>query len=169
MIRSLLKLGLTLVVAILVYNYFFGTDSEKENSRKIFGQVRDVVVSVGQLVKSEKQKFDSGKYDAALEKLGGAYKAVREQAKHLDASMLKRLDELEQRKSNLQQELDAIEQNDKTLSAAPPPSSKGKASKEQEEYAAKSADQQRRKEALQRELDQLLKDSDALLQSAQQQ
>ena len=65
MIRSLVKIGILLVGAILVYNYFFGTDTEKDNSRKIFGQMRDVVVSVGQLVKTEKNNFNAGKYDAA--------------------------------------------------------------------------------------------------------
>ncbi|HNM26497.1 MAG TPA: hypothetical protein PKL15_13740, partial [Saprospiraceae bacterium] len=66
MIRSLIKIGLVLIVAILVYNRFFGTSAEKEQSKKIFGEMRDVVVSVGQLVKSEKTKFDAGKYDGAL-------------------------------------------------------------------------------------------------------
>lgn len=171
MIRSLLKLAALLVAGILIYNYFFGTDSEKENSRKIFGQVRDVVVSVGQLVKSEKAKFDAGKYDAALEKLGGVYKAVRTQAQHLDASMLKRLDELEQRKTTLQQQLDTIDQNEKALAAPAPAGKKSLKTdpKAEKAKAEKAADQQRRKEQLQRELDELLKDSDDLLKKAQEQ
>lgn len=171
MIRILLKYGALLVAGILIYNYFFGTDTEKDNSRKIFGQVRDVVVSVGQLVKSEKSKFDAGKYDAALEKLGSAYKAVRERAQHLDASMLKRLDELEQRKSALQGELDKIEQNEPPETAPAPSGKKAlKADPKAEKIkAAKAADQQRRKEQLQRELETLLQDSDALLKQAQEQ
>ena len=130
-----------------------------------------MVVSVGQLVKTEKAKFDAGKYDAALEKLGGVYKAVRTQAQHLDASMLKRLDELEQRKTTLQQQLDTIDQNEKAL-AAPAPSGKKNLKtdpKAEKAKAEKAADQQRRKEQLQRELDELLKDSDDLLKKAQEQ
>lgn len=172
MIRSLLKIAALLIVGILIYNYFFGTDTEKENSRKVFGQVRDVVVSVGQLVKSEKEKFDSGKYDAALEKLGSAYKAVRERAQHLDASMLRRLNELEQRKADMRLKLDTIEQLEAQNNAAPPPSGKKtlKADpKAEKAKAAKAADNQRRKEELQRELELLLKDSDELLQKAQEQ
>lgn len=34
MIRSLVKLALLLVAAILVYNYLFGTSQEKENSAR---------------------------------------------------------------------------------------------------------------------------------------
>lgn len=168
MIRSLLKIAALIIVGILIYNYFFGTDTEKENSRKVFGQVRDVVVSVGQLVKSEKEKFDSGKYDAALEKLGSAYKAVRERAQHLDASMLRRLNELEQRKADMRLKLDTIEQLDAQTNAAPPPSGK-KNLKAEKAKAEKAADQQRRKEELQRELELLLKDSDELLKKAQEQ
>ena len=33
MMRSLIKLGLILVVGILVYNYFFGTPEEKQQSK----------------------------------------------------------------------------------------------------------------------------------------
>lgn len=170
MIRSILKIGALLVAGILIYNYFFGTNEEKDTSRKIFGEMKDVVVSVAQLVKSEKEKFNAGKYDAALEKLGGAYRAVRERAQHLDAGLLQRLDELEKRKASLQSQLDTIEQRDEEISAAPAPhkGTKNKAKAEQEK-AAKSADQQRRKEELQRELDQLIKDSESLLNQAQQQ
>lgn len=171
MARSLLKLAAVLIAAILVYNYFFGTSAEKENSRKVFSQMRDVVVSVGELVKSEKAKFDAGKYDAALEKLGGAYRAIRNQAQHVDAKVLKRLDELENRKASLQQELDNISQADQDQSA--PSSKPGKKTlrpdpKAEQEKAVKTTDQQRRKEALQKELEALLRDSDALLQDAQQ-
>jgi hypothetical protein len=170
MIRFVLKIGALLVAGILVYNYFFGTDPEKEQSRKIFGQLKGVVVSVSDLVKSEKQKFDAGKYDAALDKLGGAYKLIRDQAQHLDASMLKRLDELEQRKAALQGELDSIEQEDQTAAAAPAPKKGLRAdSKAEKAKAEKAAEQQRRKEELQRELEQLFKDSETLLQQAQEQ
>lgn len=170
MIRFLLKIGALLVAGILIYNYFFGTDTEKENSRKIFGELKDVVVSVGQLVKSEKAKFDAGKYDGALEKLGGAYELIRKQAQHLDAAMIKRLDELEQRKKNLEQELNDIEQADEQAAAAPAPKKGAKAnSRAEQEKAAKAADQQRRKEELQRELDKLFQDSEALLKEAKEQ
>ena len=169
MVRFLLKIGALLVAGILIYNFFFGTDTEKEQSRKVFGQMRGVVVSVGDLLKTEKAKFDAGKYDGALDKLGGAYRAVRERAQHLDQSVLKRLDDLEQRKATLQKEVDSIEQGDQQA-AAPQPAKKGlkKDPKAEQKAAAKSADQQRRKEELQRELEKLVRDSDQLLQEAEQ-
>jgi len=170
MIRFVLKIGALLVVGILIYNFFFGDSAEKEQSRKIFGQVKDVVVSVSQLVKTEKQKFDAGKYDTALEKLGGAYQAVRGQVQKLDASFLSRLDELEKRKAALQSELDNIEKAEQELANTPAPKKGLKADpKAEKAKTEKAADQQRRKEALQRDLEQLFKDSETLLQQAQEQ
>ncbi|MCB0525152.1 MAG: hypothetical protein H6576_17905 [Lewinellaceae bacterium] len=168
MIRSLVKLALLLVAAILVYNYLFGTSQEKENSRKVFGQLREVVVSVTDLVKAEKEKFDAGKYDVALKKLGNAYKAVREQAQYVDDKVIKRLDDLETRKSALEQELESIDREDHE-DLVPQTSTLGKGvAKGTDTQSAKSADRQQRKEALQREIDSLIRDTDQLMQDAQQ-
>jgi hypothetical protein len=164
MIRSLFKLAALLVAGILVYNFFFGTNEEQENSRKVFGQIRGVVTSVGQLVRSEKDKFDAGKYDAALDKLGGVYKAVRTQAQHVDDKVIKRLDELENRKADLEKELSEIEAGDEQ--AAKEPALKKKDPKTEKDKAARAADQIRRKGELLQELDQLIRDSDTLLQDA---
>jgi hypothetical protein len=170
MIRFILKIGMMLVAGILIYNLFFGTNEEKEQSRKVFGQLKEVVVSVSSLVKMEKQKYDAGKYDTALEKLGGAYQAVRKQAQFLDANLLQRLDDLEKRKKTLKAELDSIEQGERELAATPAPKKGIRADpKAEKAKTEKEADQLRRKEALQRELEQLFKDSELLLQQAQEQ
>jgi len=167
MIRSLLKLAALLIVGILVYNYFFGTNTEQAQSRMFFGKVRDVVVAGGDVLKQEKHKFDAGKYDKLMNQLGGAYKAVRERAQYVDEKVLTRLDDLERRKANLQLQLDTIQENEQS---APPAPKKGVAQdpKASGQQAAKAADQQRRKEALQREMESLFRDSEQLLQQAQE-
>jgi hypothetical protein len=168
MIRSLVKLGLMLLVAILVYNYFFGTSEEKAQSQQVFGKARDLVVAGADIIKSEKHKFDAGKYDKVMDQLGGAYKAVRERAQFVDTKVLKRLDELEQRKAGLQAQLDSLEEGE-TPTAAPTPSKKGLKvdPKAQEKLNMKTADQQRRREQIQRDMEQLLQDSESLLKQAQ--
>lgn len=169
MIRSLIKIGLLLLAGILVYNYFFGTSEEKAQSREVFKKTGDALGSAWNLLKSEKQKFDAGKYDKVLDQLGSAYKSVRERAKYVDEKVIKRLDELEQRKASLEQQLDSIQTGEQDLLNAPPPSGrKGLKSTPDTATSTKQADQQRRKEALQRELDQLIRDTDALLKSAQE-
>jgi len=112
MIGFLVKLAAVLVIGLLAYNYFFGTEEEKAQSAKTFGQMKEVAVSVGALAKSEKEKYDAGKYDAALDKLGDTYVQLREGAQKLDASLLKRIDELDKRKESLRRELAALEKSD---------------------------------------------------------
>ncbi len=150
MIGFVIKLAVLVVVGVLAYNYFFGTGEEKAQSAKTFGQMKEVAVSVGQLAKSEKEKFDAGKYDAALDKLGAAYKKLREGTQKLDAGLLKRINELEQRKRDLKKELDGIHDAEAT-------------SGKSREQAAK---QERRKESLQHEMDKLERDSEALLKES---
>lgn len=150
MIGFLIKLVVLVVVGVLAYNYFFGTAEEKARSTKVFGQVKDVAVSVGELAKSEKEKYAAGKYDTALDKLAGAYKSAREGAQKVDASLLKRIGELEKRKERLEKELASLEQAEQTEKAGQSPE-------------AKVAEQAKRKEKLDRDLDKLIVDSEAVL------
>ncbi len=167
MIRSLFKLAVLLVIGILIYNYFFGTSSEREQSKQVFGSMRNVVVSVGQLMKSEKTKYDAGKYDKVLDKLGDTYQAVRDRAKYVDENVIKRLGDLEAKKAELQEDLSQIEQGDQQVAAAAR-STKPTDPKKQTVLTNKAAEQERRKKELQRELEQLLRESDQLLKEAQE-
>ncbi|MBK8920355.1 MAG: hypothetical protein IPM81_02440 [Saprospirales bacterium] len=164
--RSLIKLALLLLAAILVYNYFFGTSEEKTQSKEVFKKTGDALGAAWNILKSEKQKFDAGKYDRVLDQLGGAYKAIRERAQYVDEKVLRRLDELERRKASLEQQLDSMETQD--APAPQPARKKGLKSDAGDTTAAKQADNQRRKEALQRELDQLIRDTEVLLKQAQE-
>ncbi len=167
MIRSLLKIGFILVIGILIYNYFKGTPEEQATSEKIFGQARSLVGSVGQMISSEKQKFDAGKYDAALDKLGGAYRTIRNQAGKVDDKLMTRLDELEQRRLKLETELSEINKADQSA-ATPPPKGAKIDPKTKQTIGAKVVDQEIRKQQLQQKLQQLIDDSDKLMQQGAQ-
>jgi len=108
MIRSLLKLGFILVLGILIYNYFLGSDTEKETSKKIFGETKNLVVSVGKLLKSEKTKFDAGKYDKALEKIGNVYQSIKEKASGIDPDILDKVVKMDKKRKELMDELEDI-------------------------------------------------------------
>jgi SMC interacting uncharacterized protein involved in chromosome segregation len=154
MIGFLIKIAVFAVIGILAYNYFFGTSEEKAQSSKVFGQMKEVAVSVGELAKSEKEKYDAGKYDAALDKLAAAYKTAREGAQKLDASLLKNIGELEKRRAGLEKEIASIEEAEQ---------GDGKT----ELSAAEVKEQAKRKEKLQQELDKLISDSDAVLKKTE--
>ena len=166
MFRSLFKIALMALAAILVYNYFWGTDEEREQSRKVFGQLRGVVESVSGIVVSEKAKFDAGKYDRVLEQLGDTYKTARQHTQHVDGKIIQQLDELEARKSALQSELKTIEQLEKSVTT-PAPSGKSPARKEKNTQV-EEADRAKRRELIRQKLEMLLRDSDSMLREAEQ-
>ncbi|MEY3249815.1 MAG: hypothetical protein RL742_1858 [Bacteroidota bacterium] len=166
--KSLLQFAVVLIIAILLYNYFYGTSEEKAQSKEVFVKSGQTLAAAWDLLKSEKAKFDAGKYDAALDKLGGAYRTIRMHAQHLDANVLQRLDELETRKRALEGELQAIEQAERTVSESAPgralrgAAESGRLGPEAEEAAA----QLQRKAALLRSMESLIRDTDALLKEA---
>ena len=109
MIRSLLKLALLAVVCIVIYNYFFGSASEKDQSRRIFKGVGGVFTEMRGLVRSEKDKFDAGKYDAALSKMQDVIQRLRSHATETnDPELQRQVAQLEQRKNALEQKVDAL-------------------------------------------------------------
>ena len=108
--RSILKLGLLLVAGILIYNYFLGTPEEKEQSKVIFREVKDLGKSAVDLLKSEKAKYEDGKYDGALDKIGNVFESLRNKAEDIqDSQMLDKLAELEERRLALEKHLEASE------------------------------------------------------------
>lgn len=107
MLKSLLKVALLLVVGILVYNYFFGTEEEKQQSAEIFTNVKDLTKSAVGLLKSEKEKFDEGKYDEAVDQIGGLIDNLKGKAQQLkdNKHLLDDIAELEGKQRQLSQRL----------------------------------------------------------------
>jgi hypothetical protein len=165
MFGTLLKLGFFLVVGILVYNLVFGDSEEKAQSKAVFQQAGKTVGAAWNMLKSERQKFDAGKYDGLLGQLGGAYREIRDRAEYVDQNVIKRLDELERRKAALEQELDGIQKADSAPAPAPAPTKKGVA---KPSTPAPDAAQDNRKKKVMDELDALMRDSEQLLKDAQQ-
>jgi len=119
--KSLLKLLVVVVIGVLIYNYFFGTPEEKATSKEIFSEVRDLGKATWGLLKSEKQKFDEGKYDEAVDKVGGLLSSLKSKAKSSDDDQaVAKLEELERRRLALDQEiaeLDRLNKSGKTAAA----------------------------------------------------
>ncbi len=110
MIKNLLKLAFFVLIGILVYNYFWGTPEEKASSERIFSEVKDLGRATWDLLKSEKEKFDEGKYDNALQKIGTLFSNLREQAERLnDQEALSKLRELDEKRNRLQERMNEVE------------------------------------------------------------
>ena len=145
--RSILKLGLLLVAGILIYNYFLGTPEEKEQSKVIFREVKDLGKAAVDLLKTEKQKYDEGKYDGALDKIGNLFDSLKNKAEDIqDSQILDRLAELENKR-------DALE---KRLKEA-----------EVQEYSDESSEQAE-KEAIKEEWNELIEETEALMKKMEE-
>ena len=116
--KSLLKLAFWVVLAILVYNYFAGTASEKKTSQKIFGEVKNLAVSVKDLISSETEKYNNGKYDVAISKMDDIIGKLKHSASE-NADLLHKVNDLEQRKENLSKELEINKSKDNTVTKNP--------------------------------------------------
>ncbi|MDZ4681259.1 MAG: hypothetical protein SH848_11835 [Saprospiraceae bacterium] len=115
---NLLKLAALLVIGILVYNYFFGTTEEKAQSKVIFSEAKDLGKAAWGLLKSEKEKFEDGKYDEAVDKVGGLFKNLKTKAQeNKDTDALAELRELEKQRLELEKRLDAVDEYDKSKAA----------------------------------------------------
>lgn len=112
MIRRIISLGVILVAGILVYNYFLGTPAEKTQSKEIFSKFKEVGKSVGGLLRSEKDKFDSGKYDKALGQVKDVFGRLKDKASELDDKYSDRLSNLEGDREELEGLLDRIKDLD---------------------------------------------------------
>lgn len=148
-------LGLIVVVACLLvgYNYFWGTPEEKESAKKIIGEFTNLSNSVKDLLVSEKDKFDEGKYDSAMSKLKEAVAMLKEKATSMGSEgqqALESVNELEQRKDTLAEELASLK--------TPASSNAGGES---------SDDQKSRAESLRQQILDLNKDAEQLSQRLQ--
>ena len=113
MIKALLKLLAILVIGILIYNYFLGTPQEKKGVENIVKEFKEFGGSVTDLLKSEKEKFDKGKYDDALDKIGSTLKDLKESIKGKGDQYSDDINDLMKKKEQLSDELNKLEKNAK--------------------------------------------------------
>lgn len=103
---SIIKWLVYLLIAVLVYNLFFGTEEEKTQSKEIFSKVGELGREAWGILRSEKQKFDQGKYDEAVTKVGQLYQRLSTTARQLnDNRSLQRVAVLEQQRQEIEQQL----------------------------------------------------------------
>ena len=107
MIRFLFRVAFLLVIGILGYNFFYGSSEEKAQSREIVGKAVDLGKEAWNLLKGEKEKFDEGKYDGAVDNLESLYSRLAKTAQTLqDGDALDRITELERVRSNIEDQLE---------------------------------------------------------------
>lgn len=84
--RTIINLILIVVIAVVGYNYFFGSNSEKNESQEIVDQVKDLGKSIGDLIRSEKNKLEEGKYDDVVNKARSIFEKLESQINPTDST-----------------------------------------------------------------------------------
>ncbi|SEN17802.1 hypothetical protein [Nitrosomonas marina] len=110
MIRFIITTAFFVVIALLSYNYFFGTAEEKKQAQEIFTKGTEVVGAGADLLKSEYQKYQDGKYDQALDNISHLLGMLNEQGDELLEEIdnwNQKKNEWDQKKHELQQLIDA--------------------------------------------------------------
>ncbi|NBB88815.1 MAG: hypothetical protein GVX96_03370 [Bacteroidetes bacterium] len=71
MLGRLIKWALIIVIGLLVYNYFYGTEQEKKQSEEIFTKTKEIGQSIVGFVSDETQKVKDGKYNDVIDNISG--------------------------------------------------------------------------------------------------
>lgn len=112
MIRSVIKIGVLLVVGIVAYNYFLGTPEEKAKAKNTISKAKEAgkviggaLIDLGKdgiaLLKEEREKFREGKYDKAVEEVGGLISKIKKQVEGVGGDMLDRVNDLESQRDSI--------------------------------------------------------------------
>lgn len=104
--KFLIKVALILILGILVYNYFWGTPEEKATSKQVYTKVKDLTVSVVDVLKQEKDKFNKGKYDSAIDKVENVISTLRSNKKELSSSEQNQVEQLNLEKDQLKTDIE---------------------------------------------------------------
>ena len=105
MIRTLIKIAIIAVAAILTYNYFFGDERERQQSEQVINKIKEAGTSLWELLKDEKEKIDEGKYDDVVQNIKEAIQQLRDKGvavKDKLEEIEKKLDSTENQVSELQ-------------------------------------------------------------------
>jgi cytoskeletal protein RodZ len=96
---KLVSYAIVLIIGILVYNNFFGSATEKQQSKEVFQKTKELGLEIRDLIKQERDNYDDGKYSKIVDKV----KTLIGKSDELTSKYSTKLDEIEE----IQEELGA--------------------------------------------------------------
>lgn len=96
MIKLFISTAFFLVITLLGYNYFFGTAEEKQQAQEIFSKGTEIIGAGADLLKSEYEKYEDGKYDEALDNITNLLGEFKDQ----DGDLSDEINRWEERKND---------------------------------------------------------------------
>lgn len=107
--RVLIRIIILLFLFIFTYNYFFGDDEEKKSAGKVIANAKELISSIGTVIKSEKEKYYDGKYDDAIYRLSGLFNGIRSRTGFSGQTLNHELEKLESEKREIEEEYQVLE------------------------------------------------------------
>lgn len=103
----LISLAFMLILGVLVYNYFLGDEVEKQQAKEIFKEGKELGRAIKSLVKSERERYDEGKYDSIVSRV----KSAVGKDKDLEVQYSSQLNEIEELQKKIEAEQEKKERN----------------------------------------------------------
>lgn len=117
MIKKLIILAVVAIMAIIAYNYYYGSATEQASAENIVEQTKKLGKSVSNLLKDEKEAYDAGKYDEIVEHVRTVYDQVADYINTLEEKDLKqRYENLLKQFGNYKEFIEARKRNPSELS-----------------------------------------------------
>lgn len=132
--RYIIPLVVLVTAGILGYNYFYGTPEEQENTKQIISQVKGLGTDIYELLASEADKFQEGKYDDAIDKIGAGLSSLKDQLGAMadqGGDWVQQLNELEAERAELQQQLNRMKESSGGVAEGPGDGARSNAAAEQ--------------------------------------
>jgi len=101
MIRKLISLVILVVVGLMGYNMFFGTEEDKARGKAVTKEFKELTGAIGGFLKAEKENYDAGKFEDAMQKLNKAFRNISSKAQEIGGNLPERVKELEEKKEQL--------------------------------------------------------------------
>jgi hypothetical protein len=106
--KRLLSLAAMLIIGLLIYNTFFGTEQDRESVEKVTSGFKE-------LFQSTQDKYKNGEYDEAIDKIGDIFNQLKNKAGELqDSDFNESISALEQKKQRLEELLKELETKENT-------------------------------------------------------
>ena len=98
--RLLFRILILMLLALIAYNYFLGSDEEKADSQQVVESAKQLGQSLIDMVVAERERFSEGKYDEMRDNIGSSIGFLKERGDELNISD-SQLDSLDSEKVNL--------------------------------------------------------------------